>query len=790
MSYIKPPRVIEKLKKAEELYLPVIMMAANGFGKTAAVNYFYKRKNPLVLHAKDGGLDEMPPEGKIRSGVVVIEDMQWLSDEKSILYLKGLLKAGGRQIVMLTRGSVPKYLAGEDMDLGFVRIHEEDFAFGEKEIRDYFADRGAELSSEDLRNVLIYSKGYPRAVYFYFVRMENKEGFSDEIRSAVDRDIFRLWDGSVYEQWPAEYTAFALSMCAFDDFTVEMAEYVTGNRSIGRIIEYCTETMSQLRYGNGEHLSLRPEMRAFFKWKQNLIRTKEEIQENYRRGADYYEMKGDFPNALKYYKLAGATQRVKELLVRNAHSHPGSGHYFDTREYYLELPEEEIREMPVLMAGMSMLYAIMLQPENAEKWYADLVSYEKNSSNPREKIREARVWLAYLDISLPCRGTKGILRIMRNVFTLIGKGDVKLPEFCVTGNLPSVMNGGLDFCEWSKNDTQIAKFMKKPIEAITGRHSNGLVTIALAESGFEKGTMSAYEVLTRLGDGYEEAAHGGKIEMCFVSVGIQVRQHLIEGQLPSARRIYEYFREKVIAEKAGNLLPNLDAFGVWISLFAGNSEPGRKFIDEVPDAKVTFCIMDRYRQMVKLRCLIAAGRLEEALDLCNFLMGYFASYDRFFYRMENELLKGVILHGLGDEHWKDCIVFALEKAAEYHFVRLVALEGTAVMPLITELNEEGLLSDIPEEFLTQIISEGMRMTIFFPDYLKYTPMKTVNLTARESQVLAMLCSGKTTDEICAELGISYGGLKKHNRSIYKKLDAKDRAEAERNAIRLGLVHRG
>ena len=47
---------------------------------------------------------------------------------------------------MLTRGAVPLYLAGEDMDLDFVRIREIDFAFEEKEVDEFFSatwDRAA-----------------------------------------------------------------------------------------------------------------------------------------------------------------------------------------------------------------------------------------------------------------------------------------------------------------------------------------------------------------------------------------------------------------------------------------------------------------------------------------------------------------------------------------------------------------------------------------------------------------------------------------------------------------------
>lgn len=56
MSYIKIEKVFEKLKKAEEIYAPVVITAASGFGKSAAVKYYYRRKSPITLYCKLGGV--------------------------------------------------------------------------------------------------------------------------------------------------------------------------------------------------------------------------------------------------------------------------------------------------------------------------------------------------------------------------------------------------------------------------------------------------------------------------------------------------------------------------------------------------------------------------------------------------------------------------------------------------------------------------------------------------------------------------------------------------------------
>ena len=290
--------------------------------------------------------------------------------------------------------------------------------------------------------------------------------------------------------------------------------------------------------------------------------------------------------------------------------------------------------------------------------------------------------------------------------------------------------------------------------------------------------------------GVDAASHGGKIEMCFVSLGIQIRQHMVEGQLPSAKRILESFEEKVRNQGADHLLPNLYALKTWMSLFVGADEKVLGYIEEVSDARVFFCVADRYRQSVKIRCLVAFDRLEEAFDLATFLTGYYESYDRTFMWMENEVLKSIILYRMGDEHWRVHLHGALLRSEEYRFIRLFSLEGAALLPLLKQVKDEGGFSDVDEEHFDRIYEECIRVATGFPDYLKRIKRENISLTTRESQVLSMLCAGMSSEEICGTLGISYDGLKKHNKNLYKKLDVKNRAEAERKATQMGLVHRG
>lgn len=61
------------------------------------------------------------------------------------------------------------------------------------------------------------------------------------------------------------------------------------------------------------------------------------------------------------------------------------------------------------------------------------------------------------------------------------------------------------------------------------------------------------------------------------------------------------------------------------------------------------------------------------------------------------------------------------------------------------------------------------------------------LSERELEVLSLLASGKTNSEIARDLFVSVGTVKSHTGNIYRKLDAKNRAEALARARELKVL---
>ena len=61
------------------------------------------------------------------------------------------------------------------------------------------------------------------------------------------------------------------------------------------------------------------------------------------------------------------------------------------------------------------------------------------------------------------------------------------------------------------------------------------------------------------------------------------------------------------------------------------------------------------------------------------------------------------------------------------------------------------------------------------------------LSERELEVLTLLASGRSNKEIAKDLFVAVGTVKTHTNNIYRKLDARNRAEALAKARRLKLL---
>ncbi len=136
-------------------------------------------------------------------------------------------------------------------------------------------------------------------------------------------------------------------------------------------------------------------------------------------------------------------------------------------------------------------------------------------------------------------------------------------------------------------------------------------------------------------------------------------------------------------------------------------------------------------------------------------------------------------HGFGGE-----LCTGLRREAPGISVLLVSDEGAISARAARSVGAFGV---IPKSWSIHDIAGAVRMvglgmTLFPPD-----AKQAGILSAREFEVLELMAKGATNREIAAALYISPHTVKDHTSSVYRKMHARNRAEATLMAQRLGLL---
>ena len=114
-----------------------------------------------------------------------------------------------------------------------------------------------------------------------------------------------------------------------------------------------------------------------------------------------------------------------------------------------------------------------------------------------------------------------------------------------------------------------------------------------------------------------------------------------------------------------------------------------------------------------------------------------------------------------------------------------ALQAGACGYLLKRSNPEELLKAISEVRSggAPMTSEIARMVVEAFQKKPASPMAAEGLTARESEVLALLSEGLSNKEIADRVNISYDTVRAHLRHIYEKLHVRGRTEAVRQYLK-------
>ncbi len=201
-------------------------------------------------------------------------------------------------------------------------------------------------------------------------------------------------------------------------------------------------------------------------------------------------------------------------------------------------------------------------------------------------------------------------------------------------------------------------------------------------------------------------------------------------------------------------------------------------------------LLREWLEIARARCLLHLGQMAEAVALisCRRDVAHLTGRGRNW--LEMTLLIALAKTAQGEQSLalallQDALVFAQAQG----FVRIFLDESQPMQSLLAQWLAHAGASparDYALRLLSQFEAEPHTLTA-----TRETTSSIGNLieplSERESEVLQLIATGKTNQEIAQQLIVSPGTVKAHTASIYRKLDVANRTEAVARARQLGIL---
>ena len=754
-----------------------------GFGKTVTAEKLIRQTGEKYRSVSG---DRVPFEQLIEDPnwkILFVDDLQMMQEEKDLQALCSLIRENpDRRFILASRGLPPGCLMAFQYTGLMSVLHADVLLFDREDIRKLFQEWEVPVTDSELSGVTKESIGHPLGVVITIRHMAEGQTFGPELVAGAFREVFRYFETAIYKRFDLNIRRFLLELAPFEQFDLDMARIVSGDPRVGEMLDWLQRNTTMLRYDETQRFHFWPQFRAFLMWEMDREYPEEKKKTLYSRGGMYYELKEDFVHAMDCYIRGGDHSKVSELLIRSAELHPGMGHYYEMEKYYHSLPEKEILASPALMQAMSMLCAMEMDYEKSEQWYEALKQFAEQCDRMDAGGRQARSRLAWLDISLPQREVSGLTDTIPAVFRLLRGKEITLPPFSVTSTLPSIMNGGKDFSDWSKKDDMLYQVLRIPVEAVLGKDGVGLADCAIAESKFEKGEDITHRMLS-LVQRAGEIQRNGTPDIEFAVTGLLIRSQMASGRSDDAVRTMEQLRTRFAENGLDRFLPNMDAVRCRMDLYVGDLDRADDWYREkAPRDLMKLNVMKRYQYLTQAMVELAAGKNQDVLLTLSSLELYCRTCRRHLDSIHLLIIRAIACWREKDKTWKTYLDEALDIAEEYQFIRPVSGYGAAVLPLLEECSR-----DDQNKWYLRLMAAVREQAAYYPAFLQPRTAPGESLTATELQILRLICADKSNAEIGKIMDIKLPTVKTHVSHILDKLGVSRRSEAKTAAKKRWLI---
>ena len=784
MKYIPVSSIRMKLSKAARKGEVLYIQGGIGIGKTAAVEDYLKRKKAVWFDGESGFLEDIPDRYPAGTDAVVFDNVSCIRDYGSKEYILQVIRRGGCQIILIGRGNLPDWLATVSSQVPFRYAYKEDFVIDRIELEKTVTKEPLCMKEETAERILRVAHDNPLLYVMLSSRIVNGE-LTDENFERGRLNYYYAMDDRFFSLLDQEERTVMVGLCSFDRFSLEMARRVTANPHIERTFDKLFRHDACL-ICDGKEYEIPEPYRNYLRWKQTLIMEPYKRSSIFRMAAAYYTEQEDLFTAVSYYRKAGDVDLMAESIIRICDNPDLVIRNLNRINNCLDmLTMEQSLNEPLIMTARSLVYSLEMNHDRSDVWYERLVEYGKRQELGRAERIKIEFYRAYLDLTLPHHSSSRWMERLHRYLDAKKRynGQKGIPSITLYGY--SVLNGLFDFSRLFREEglkDQLMTAVRQDKHVMSDR-TNTIIKLLLQEMALERGEVDEMIFNTQLNKVILEGERREWDDLCLAGIIQYGKLKVIQGDTASTEKIRWDLNKRI--RKDTLYAEVIRSINIWISLLKGETKAAEEWMADAPDSREFFSLLDRNNYILKARIEIMKGEYESAQILLTRLGDVYEEYNRDYLWIKGGLLMAVLFHRMGSSRWQECFTATLKRAESFGYIRVIADEGAAVIPLLEDLSQRDKKGY--DRGWYDRMEEAVRdMALHYPLYLRENRLEGISLTKTENKVMNYLCRGMKSEEICQHLHISYSGLKYHKRNIYRKLGVSTLKEAVNIAKSIGI----
>jgi len=709
--------------------------------------------------------------------VLVIDDYHLVDSMEVNYFIEALVK---NEIINLHIVLPTRYTNFQNLDelklKGYLQhITKETLEFTAEEIAKYYRKCGISIKETEADTLYSHTEGWISALYLLMLNFLEEGNFSNTA------NINKLIESAIFTSFSEEIQDFLITLCIFDCFTLEQANYMWEKENADVLL---TEITNKNAFVNYDIRSRTYQIHSLF---MNFLKDKFDSKEKrYRQGVDrraaeWYMGKGGYLSSMQYAYLAGDFDTLLKVMELDKGHSINSDYKELIIKYFEECPKESKQKFPFAMLvyarRMFTFNEVALFKKTCGEFMMNIQTMDKADELLKNRL------LGEYELLLSFSGYNDIEKMSEYIQRACGL--LQEPSTLLDGKAswtfgsPSVLYMFYRKTGELEKEVQIIRVATAGYNQITNDHGKGAALVMAAERYYYRGLFESSEIETHKAYQASRLTEQSGINIC--AVFLQIRLAFIKGDFPKILHLFKNMREDINAKKWYLFVHTLDMCETYIysclnikghiPMWIKNGEfkntrlffPAMGFLNIVYGR--TLLIEGEYLKLI--------GSSEQFLGIASVfpnLLGhihtyiYLAAANQQIYRSQEAL---AALKQALDMAMPDKVYMPFVENCDY------------IKPLLEDLYAQGSYrEDIPKILELHASYEKAVETIIREHFTESTP----KLTVREREIAQLAAEGLSNKAIGERLFTSPNTVKKQLKSVFDKLGVNSRALIKRALV--------